>query len=96
MMSNMLPVHYAPEIPDDWVSLSGGGRFYRLPLFHGFPEEGILSVVVLHFILTGISRVLGDLPEIKFVRGNSSFVVRDAFHGVVGSPVLDVNVICFP
>ena len=39
---------------------------------------------------------LGDLPEIKFVQGNSSFVVRDAFHGVVGSPVLDVNVICFP
>ena len=27
--------------------------------------------------------------------GNSSFVVRDAFHGVAGSPVLDVNAICF-
>ena len=57
MMSNMLPVPLRPEIPDDWVSLVVVVPVLSVTSFHGFPEEGILSVVVLHFILTGISRV---------------------------------------
>ena len=55
MMSNMLPVHYAPKYFDDRVSwrwlLSAMGSLF----FHGFPEEeGILCCRSL-FILTGIS-----------------------------------------
>ena len=93
MMSNMLPVHYAPKylmIGSPLVVVIGfiGSLFFMVFRKREFSLPS--------FIRAGISRILGHLSEIEFVRGYSSFAVRDAFHGVAGCPVLDVNAVRFP